>query len=117
MLNNLLSRERESLNTQINNLKKQLEFLPQAELICNKNGAYTKWYQKDGTQMLYIPKKEKKYAEKLALKKFYKLRLEELEDQCKILDQILESDNKNSPDASERLIRSPGYQELLRSYF
>ncbi len=72
-----LQREKQKLETRINVLEKQLKTYPEGKLICVKNGGYNKWYQSDGKTKKYIPKKNQRLAEQLAIKKYLTL-LEEL---------------------------------------
>lgn len=144
MVNNLLLRERESLMTAINQLKEKLKKLPPGNLVCAKNGTGVKWYQSNGARPIYIPKSERAYAEKLALRKYYSYQLEELETQLEMITQIQNINNtskktsdqpsnstsrqstkqtsrqstkQTTKQTSKQLMQSPGFQELLESYF
>ena len=64
-------REREFLEKEISSVEKKLDSLPPGNLLFSHNGNYLKWYQSDGHQQTYIPKKNRKLAEKLAEKKIF----------------------------------------------
>ena len=62
--------ESRRLEEQIKLIESQLKQLPDGKLICKRNDKRYKWYyNKDGKQ-IYIPKKERKFAEKLAARKY-----------------------------------------------
>ena len=52
---------------------------PKGELICAQNYKHYKWYVRDNGKAVYLPKKERKLAQQLALKKYYTLRKKELQ--------------------------------------
>ena len=62
-------KERERLEKRISEIKQEIEGLPEGKLFCVSNGKYYKWYCSDGHNHVYIPKSERKQAEKLAIKK------------------------------------------------
>ena len=67
-------------------IESYLRKMPQEELRCSKNGKNYKWFCiKEGEGATYLPKSNRKFAEKLALKKYYESRYEELSHQVKAL--------------------------------
>lgn len=61
--------EQQSLEKQIYSLKQQLQNLPEGKLLCARNENRYKWYQSDGKNHIYIPKKNRYLAEHLLLKR------------------------------------------------
>lgn len=57
--------EQQSLEKQIYSLKQQLQNLPEGKLLCARNENRYKWYQSDGKNHIYIPKKNRYLAEHL----------------------------------------------------
>ena len=55
--------------------------MPEGKLICAKNNPGYKWYQSNGHTKIYIPKENRRLAEQLAIKKYYSLMLEDLENE------------------------------------
>ena len=104
------------LDNQINSIKTQLQTLPAGQLICctNKDGS-SKWYQSDGQQRTYIPKKERPLAEQLALKKYLTLKLEELSNEKKSIDFYLKHHHLTPDKATLLLTTHPEYANLLAS--
>lgn len=70
--------EQARLKEQIKDLEKQLRNYPEGKLICTRNNNRYKWYVSDGHTQTYIPKKNRRYAEQLAAKKYLSSLYEEL---------------------------------------
>ena len=67
-------KERQKLETQLKEIQLQLETFPNGKLICAANGKGYKWYWSDGHKPVYLSKKERHLAEKLAHKKYLSLK-------------------------------------------
>ena len=104
------------IDKQIKSIKKQLKTCPPGKLVCAKNGKYQKWYHSDGHHKVYIPKKNRKLAENLAIKKYLLLLLDDLEKEKQAIDSYLKS-TSNSKKSEHLLIKSSEYQALLKPYF
>ena len=110
-----LNKQKE-LAQKIHSIKNELQHLPSGKLICSKNGKYFKWFHSDGTNITYIPKSERKYAESLALKTYLTLQLEDFQREQKALQTYA----KRSPGggkAQELISTSTEFRDLLKSYF
>ena len=68
----------DEIKSEIDKFEDICKMLPEGELLCCKNGTRYKWFLKQDGISTYLPKSNKELAEKLALKKFCKCRLEEL---------------------------------------
>ncbi|MBQ7920704.1 MAG: ATPase [Lachnospiraceae bacterium] len=116
MLHDRMIAERRRLCVQANSLQKQIAQLPEGKIICAHNGNRCKWYRSDGKNKTYIPKKEHTLAEQLAVKKYLTLQLEEAQQEMRAIDFYLRHHN-SSELASEQLLTSKDYQEILSPYF
>ena len=106
--------EKEKLKQEIKLLQKQLKGFPKGQLICSKNGKYYKWYNNSDGVYKYIPKKNKKVAEQLAVKKYLKEKLEFAQAEENAINKYLKLHKEN---ASENLITKPGFVDLLKTYY
>lgn len=103
--------EQQRLEKESEVIHNKISELPNGKLICVHNGDYIKWHQSDGQHITYIPKKERKLAEQLAMKKYLCLKEEELikkQDAIQTYLQQCESERK-----SGELYELPEYAELL----
>ncbi len=109
---NKILHEKSKLEKEIEIVKKQLKGLPKEYLVCSKNGNGYKWYQSDGKNYTYIPKKNKSLATKLATKTYLSLRLEDLSNEYEAIEQYLKKHSKE--EKSKRLItEKPEIASLL----
>lgn len=91
--------------------------MPEGKIIFSHTGKYCKWYQSDGKNKTYIPKKKRYLAEQLALKKYLTLQLKGTSYEKKIIDYYL-SHHISDAEAMEQLMaESSEYQDLLSPYF
>lgn len=65
------------LENEIELLQKNIDVLPPGKLLCARDRNHMKWYVRNTNGMEYLPKKERSFAEQLALKRFYEEKLEE----------------------------------------
>ncbi len=110
---NYLLQNRNELAQKIFELQKEIKQAPPGDLICTQNSTYTKWYVSFGSTSKYIKKKERKYAEKLAHKKFMKFQLEELKQEISALNDFIANIGK-IPRKSQQLLGDRRYIELLQ---
>lgn len=84
-------------------MKNELEKLPSGKLRCERNGRYVKWFNHhDGTEE-YIPKKCRKLAEQLAIRKYKEMLLKEFQVELNAIDAFLKCKNKGTEQASKLL--------------
>ena len=74
-----LKKRLKHLEREILNVQTYLKQFEEGDLICAKNGKHFKWYHTDGTNQTYMPKDQRKFAEQLAIKKYYTLILNDME--------------------------------------
>lgn len=106
-----MSSELEQLKKQISTIHKKLSNFPEGKLISTKNDNRFKWYQSDGHTSVYIPKKNRGLAEQLALKKYFSLLLEDLENELHATQFYLR--HRSPISKAEQFLISPEYQDLL----
>ena len=89
---------------------------PQGELICAKNSKHYKWYLRKDNKKVYLPKKEKQLAQKLILKKYYRLRKKDLERELTACHAYA---HKAERDGSlvEKMMSNAEYERLLGGRF
>lgn len=108
--------EHKRLDNQIESIKEQLKHMPPGKLICMQNGKYSKWSQSDGHTKSNIPKKNRKLAETLAVKKYFTALLEDLEKEKNAIEFYLRHSSPNGK--AEKLLSEPSeYQKLLAPHF
>lgn len=117
MIYEQMLREKSNIEKQIQNLKIQLIDLPEGSLYCSKSGKYVKWFYYNGETQTYLPKKERKLAEQLALKKYISVRIKNLENEKQAIENYLKCHKKETHQEEEALVSSVEYRELLSSYF
>ena len=105
--------EKQRLEKEIKSIQDKICELPQGKLICVHNGTYIKWFQSDGHNITYIPKKERKLAEQLAMKKYLHLKLEKLMREEEAIKTYLKQ--QELEDDLEKMVKLPEYSELLSS--
>lgn len=113
---NYLFQNRTKLAQKIHDLQNEIKNSPPGELICTQNSKYTKWYVSFGSTSKYIKKKDRKYAEILARKKFMKFRLDECTQELNILNEYITS-LENVHRKSQHLLNNPQYMELLEPFW
>ena len=117
MIYKKMLKEKEKIEQEIQVLKKQLSQFPEGKIFCCRSGKYVKWFHSDGKKQVYIPKKKRKFAEQLALKKYHILRLKNLEQEKIAIDFYLRHHIEDAESKVHSIVTSPEYQELLSPYF
>jgi hypothetical protein len=107
--------ERRRLEKKIKSLDLEIDQLPEQNFYCTKNGKHFKWYESDNGKSRYIPKKQRKRAERLAKKKYLSLLRQDLILKMKAIDSFLKYQNSEGG-LSQQLLEDSGYAELLRPY-
>ena len=97
----MLERRLGKLEKQAEIIRKKLRIMPSGELLCNKNGKYSRWYCTDGKTRKYISKKDREYAAKLAEKKYLMLQQYDLNWEIDLLKKYLNKYEKHTSKADE----------------
>ncbi len=93
-----------------------MQDFPPGKLICCHNKNHCKWYHSDSHSKSYISKKDKPLAEKLAIKKYLSLYLEDLQNEKKAIEFYLRH-HSHSGKAEQLLTNTSEYQHLLAPHF
>lgn len=107
--------ESQRLEKQMKHLESQILEFPKGKLICVRNGKRWKWFHSDGHTSVYIPKKNKNFAEQLAKKKYLSLLYEDMRHEKAAIDCYLRHHKKSKAEAL--LLNEPEYQKLLSPSF
>lgn len=107
----------EQLEKQMNSIEKTLPKLPEGKIVCTRNQTRYKWYHSDGKKHVYIPKKNRHFAEQLALKKYLLLKLKYLTQEKRAIEFYLRHHPKDPGEAELMLTENPEYRKLLSNFF
>ena len=107
--------ERQRLVEKIKSIDLEIEQLPRQNFYCTRNEKYFKWYESDGGISRYIPKKNRRYAELLAKKKYLSLLRNDILQEIEAIDSFLKYQNSKQ-DLAQKLLEDEAYAELLTSY-
>ena len=86
--------------------------MPAGELIVAKNNKNYKWYFHNQDTTIYLPKKEIELAKKLTLKKYYRLRKEELQRELRACQMYMQKADCKK-DILEKMLDNAEYERLL----
>ena len=114
---NQILKEIEWLNKLIVTIQNQLRSLPDGKIFCSRTDKRYKWYHSDGHKQTYIPKSDRAYAEKLALKKYLTHLLQESLEEKNALEFYLRHHKQSTPHSEQMLTEHPEYQKLLSPFF
>lgn len=109
--------ERDRLSAEISSIQSQLKNLPQGKLICAKSRNNVKWYLSDGHTQIYLPKRNRKLAEQLALKKYLSALEKNYLQERTAIDFYLRHHPSIESIENKFLSPSSSYHELLSPYF
>lgn len=104
------------IDNEISILCNELSSLPDEELICAKNGTRFKWYLRNNKQSIYLPKANINTAKALARKKYIKARIEDLNEEKKLLQTYLRSIDKLNAHTN-KVLSNTGIKQLLANQF
>lgn len=103
------------IDLEILNLEKQLKNQPQGKLILTHNEGRAKWYVREGGKTIYLPKRYRDKAEKLAYKKYLEAKILFLKKKRKKISGD-NNDYKEANDKYYRLLSDSHFIELLKPY-
>ncbi len=108
---NRICKIRGKVQLEIEKLQAELQNYPKGNFVCCRDKKYYKWYNCYKGNKIYISKKNRPLAEKLAVKKYLTSILENLVQERKALDAYLQ--NYQLPKVQD----ISGYKDLLDSCF
>lgn len=112
-----MTEAREQIVKKMEHIERQQKKLPQGKLICSHTGKYCKWECSDGKKKTYIPKKDRKFAEKLAAKKYLSALWNDLAHERYAMNLYLRSHSNYKSEVEKLLTESPEVEKLLSPYF
>lgn len=101
-----------NLNKLIEEMDSELNSLPDGELIVYKNNGSYRWYYLTGNSKIYLSKKNKQLAEKLAYKKYILLKKQALLEQKAVIE-FNSTKVFQAQKAMQDFLKFPGNIELL----
>ena len=110
-------KKNKKIEQKIKQIQTKLKKLPEGQLYCSSSGKYTKWFCSNGKDQIYIPKKKRRLAEQLALKKYLTLQLKNLQHEKIAIDFYLRHHDKDAEEKEVSLLNSPAYKELLSPFY
>ena len=110
-------RENVQIEEKIRIVQSKLKELPEGKLLCCHNGKYQQWRWSNGDKQIYIPKKQRILAEKLAYKKYLLIQFKNLLHEKKAVELYLTHHDSEAEKAEEDFIHMSEYKELLNPYF
>ena len=111
-----MKNKNQKLKEEITELQLKLGECPEGNLNCVNNKGYYKWYRHKDNMQLYIPKKQRKLAEQLAVKKYMSALLEDKKREKEATELYLKHCVANDG-LAEKLLSNKEYQNLLSNYF
>lgn len=113
---NIMKKIEEQLQKELNSINNKEKKFPKGELRCAKNKNRYKWFVKKQKGTSYLPKTQRDLAEKLAEKKYYSYKKQELEGMlaaCRAYLKIMQPIEGQT----EKLLYHPEYSKLLDKHF
>lgn len=120
-LENTLKKQADRLKKEKEEIEKKMKDAPSADLTIYKSRNRTRWYEtgrdaKGKKIRKEIPHTNRSYAEKLAVKAYYRARLQGIEKKMAFYENTLALlDNGDGP--VEELLKDKEFAELLRPYY
>ena len=112
-----MKKRKDEVSKEIQKLKKEIRKFPEGTLNCTRNKKYYKWFWKNGKTRTYIPKDNRMLAEKLAVKKYYSLQLDELLLEEQALEAYFQKYNSKSQFKTEQFLENPEYFNLIKPFY
>ena len=73
-----IKRRMRNIEEELKRIESSMKRLPDGELFCAKNGRHYKWVIKKDNVHEYLPKKDRELAQRLAVKKYYDMKKQDL---------------------------------------
>ena len=100
------------LSKEINAIAIQLQAYPTGSLVCHRNGNFYKWYHKQDGEHIYISKKQREFAERLAMKTYLECSRKDMENEKQVIDCFLRK-QESLVSQKNKLMESPEFKILL----
>ncbi len=109
-----IKRRMKNIEQEIERIEAYIGKLPEGELFCAKNGKHYKWVIKKDNVNEYLPKKNMELAQRLAVKKYFSMRRQDLLaelEACRSYLRGLEGRNEKA----QKILTHEGYAALMGS--
>ncbi len=113
MIYHWMLQEKHLLESELQKLQRELSQYPPGHLTYNANGPYTKWYHTINNTKKYIPAANLETAIQLALKKYDKARIKDIQRKLKGIDFYLQTNDPTLDKAPALLQPDSRYSKLL----
>lgn len=113
---NEMRKQIEQMSRELDKIYSLEKNFPKGELLCAKNGKHYKWYLKNQEGTSYLSKSKRDLAEKLAIKKYYNCKKQELESNLSACNAYLRK-MQSMEGKTEKLFAHPEYGKLLEKHF
>lgn len=110
-----MKKERVRLVKKIETLKEKLKALPDQKIFIVRNGKYRKWFVANGKTPIYIKKKDRAYAEKLAQRRAAELYLQNAYQELNAMNQYLQQHEQRIALQQNWFDKNPEIQKLLET--
>ena len=110
-----IQKEAEQVRSSIHSIQVRLSGLPNRNLICINNGKYVKSFQSEGSQRIYISKKDAALLPKLVKKKYLSALLSDLYQEQAALNAYLKQ-YRHYQSQVDKLSTNPAYRQILQKY-
>lgn len=111
-----LAKKSKQLEKELKILEKKLKSFPAGTFFLSRNGKYQKWFYYNGKKQIYIPKKDKPLAEKLAYKRYLSDLYEDLTREKKAIDAYLKYHTHDTRHSDE-LLQNSSFRNLIQPFF
>ena len=117
MLKERLQQESQRLKEKITSLEEEISHLPEGNFYCIHNNKYIQWFRNINGKHVYISKRNRTLAERLAYKKYLTLQLKDCLQKQQAADAYLKYSDSSTEDDLQTFLSNPDYQELLSPVF
>ena len=117
MIYGRVQKEHLRLQRKLQELQAKIDDFPEGKLVCARNGDGYSWYNSNGHEKVYIPRKNRALAEQLAVKKYYTLQKAAWEKEKTALEFYLRHHSDFPDETVQKLWEHPAYRELLSPQF
>lgn len=111
---NEIKRRMKNIEHELERIESYIGKLPEGELFCAKNGKHYKWVIKKDNVNEYLPKKNMELAQRLAMKKYFSMRRQDLLAELKACRAYLRGLEGRSEKA-QKILTHEGYGALMGS--
>ena len=113
ILYNRACKEEEKLRNTIEEIRDEINTLPEGKLVITRNQNRYKWYWSKNGKSTYLPKKKEELARKLARKTYLENLMQETQQEEKALKYYLKHHRSGKPKSEKMLEKGSRFRKLL----